>query len=95
MPHKSRNWKVTSMRLRLLIQQLQLLHAALTSESVVEYESLLSEASATFKSIPATIPIGNGSGSTTLGTTREQLTDSGMLRVKPGDRGISAHANSD
>lgn len=63
--------KATSMRLRWTIQLLQQADAEYRLGNETEFQSLVREASATFRSIAVTIPIGNGSVSTTLDTTLE------------------------
>lgn len=85
----SPDWKARSMRLRSMIPLLRLAVVACSSQSEMEYESLLNAAWAIFKSIPVTSLAGNGNGSTTPDTTLGPDMPYGTPPVAGGRRGTS------
>jgi len=85
----SHDLKVVLMHSRLMTLQLQQAVAALRSGNVTAYESHLSEALVTSRSIVATIQAGSGNGFTTPDTTQERHTLFGTEQLALGVRGTS------
>jgi len=89
-----RGSKVVLTRLRLTTQLLQMAGVEYRSGNVTEFQSLLNEASAIFRSIAAITLDGNGNGSTTPDTTQEPLTPFGPVEETAGPLGTSARKRS-